>query len=147
MERNYVCTKSIDRSIALWGFCLGNLTIAVLLLLIVFIVLPVRWWPVDLPTILLATLLSFSAFGLAARKSWRLVGLKVAASVCLGIGMSAIAAAGLSAAFLSGVHGSLGKNGAMIMAFIIGLLLPYLIGYPCAQLLWIHRISKDSETP
>ncbi|MBN1652618.1 MAG: hypothetical protein JXA30_02460 [Deltaproteobacteria bacterium] len=122
MKRNQLPTKPVERSVVSWGFCLGNLTIAMLMLLIVFFVLPVRWWPVDLSTVALATVFGLSAFGLAAQTSWKLVVLKISAFVCLVIGLSVIAAIGLSAAFLIGIHGSLGKNGALIMAFVIALL-------------------------
>ncbi len=142
-----MATRLIERSIVTWAFCFGNAMIAVAIALIVFLALPARWWPVDLPTIALATLLGVSAVGVVVRTRWQLILLKVSALVCLVLGMSAIAAAGLSAAFLSGTHGDLGKNGMLIMGVVVGLLLPYLIIYPCVQLLWIHRLSRDKETP
>jgi len=120
---------------------------ALFILLIVFIALPVRWWPVDLPTVVLAALFGVSAFGLAAKAWWGPILLKVSASVCLALGLSAVAALSSTAAFLTGIHGNLGKNGALIAAFVIGLVLPYLVIYPCAQLLWLHRQTRESETP
>lgn len=147
MERTRTTNRDIKRSVVTWGFCVGNSMIAVAILLLVFFALPVRWWPVDLPAIALATLLGLSAFALATRTPWQRILLKISALICLLVGMLVVAAASLSVAFLSGTHGDLGKNGMLIMAVAIGLIVPYLIIYPCAQLLWIHRLSHDKETP
>lgn len=141
MDANYV-----KRSIVTWGFCIGNLTLAILMLLGVFIALPVRWWMVDLPTIALAALLGISAIGLTIESPWRLPLLRISASVCLALGMLAAMAIGLSAAFLSGTHGNLGRSGALVMALVIALLFPYLFIYPSAQLLWIYlNDAKNSR--
>ena len=44
-----------------------------------------------------------------------------------------------SIAHLSGQYGPIGKGGAMLMATIAVLVLPYLVGLPVLQLSWLRR--------
>jgi hypothetical protein len=126
------------RSVVAWSFCLGNVAIAGILSWAVFGGLPVRWWVVDAPTVLLVLLLLAAAAELAlGRAGLRL--LRASAFVGLALGLCAVAALSLSAAYLSGTHGALGQSGALTLMLVLALVVPYLIFYPSAQLLWAHR--------
>jgi hypothetical protein len=133
------------RSSITWAFAIGNALLAVVMLAGVFGGLGTRWWVVDVPSVGVAGLLLLSSFGLARATRWAATALRACALVELCVGLLAIAALGVSAAYFGGVHGELGRSG--LMTFILGmtLLLPYLIVYPSVQLLWLHRQQQYAQ--
>ena len=131
-----------EPSAVTWVFGLGNVLTAILLLCLVFPGLKTRWWVVDVPSVALSLLLVISGMGLIRSTGWRLILLRISAVVCLVIGLAAIAALGVTAAYLSGVHGSLGQSGALLMVLLIALFVPYLVIYPSLQLLWAYKTSR-----
>jgi hypothetical protein len=119
------------------GFAVGNLA-AALMLSVGLYALPVRFWPADvLVGAAIAGVAGGSVVALARRPlAWQ--ALRVAALTLLGIGLLVIAAAALSLAFLSGVHGDYGRGGVVLMTLVLFLALPYTLVYPVLELLWLH---------
>jgi hypothetical protein len=112
---------------------------AALLLGGVWLALPARWWPVDVVGTALALLLTASAVGLGLRAPWgRVVGL-VAAGVALAIGLAVVTALALTASYLAGLYGPVGAGGALILAAVAALVLPYLVVLPAAQIIALGR--------
>ena len=117
-------------------FALGNLVPATVLAVGLY-ALPVRWWPADV--VLGAAVLALAAttaivFG---RPALSRQALRVGGSVLLLVGLTIVAAALLSIAFLSGIHGDFGQGGVTLMALIAFLVLPYVIVYPLFELWWL----------
>jgi hypothetical protein len=122
-------------------FAVGNLVPAIVLGVGLY-ALPVRWWPADIvigSAVIAVPVTSAVAFGrpLASRKA-----LRVGAGVLLAIGFVLLAAALLSVAFLSGIHGDFGQGGMTLMALIAFLVLPYAIVYPVLELRWVGPAAK-----
>lgn len=118
-------------------FGVANALSAVLLLGGVFLGLPTRWWPVDAGAAIVALLLAASSAALLARpdKAERLV--RVAATVTLALGLVVFAAVALTASWLHGVYGPIGKGGAAIFGLVAAMILPYLVALPAAELVWL----------
>jgi hypothetical protein len=127
------------RTTTTWAFAIGNAVLAITVLVGVFFGLGMRWWVVDIPSVCVAILLLLSSFGLARATRWAAAALRACAIVELGVGLIALAALGVSAAYFGSVHGELGRSGLMTFILGITLMLPYLIVYPSVQLLWLHR--------
>lgn len=119
-------------------FVIGNSLLGLGVLGGVFGALPVRYWPVDAFSVVLAALSLTSAWGLARGPRWGRAALRWSALCKLGLGLAALAALLLGVAYLGGVHGTAGRAG--VSTLILGSLLiaPYLIAYPGWQLLWLR---------
>ena len=124
-------------------FAVGNALLALALVCGVFVALPVRFWGVDGPSVVLAALLVISSFGLLRQTTWRYRALRISALCELAIGLVAIAAMLLAIAYLGGIHGEVGRSGLVIAMVGSALLIPYLIVYPSLQLIWLHRASAE----
>ena len=116
----------------------GDLVTAGLLVLGVFVALPTRWAVVDVPAALLVLLHLGSAAGLLSAKPWAPRAAAVASVVSLALGLLVITALALTAGWLSGVYGPVGRGGALILALVAALALPYLVAVPVARLLWLR---------
>jgi hypothetical protein len=99
---------------------------------------------VDVPAVLLAAMLVASSAGLLRNAPWALRMLRACASIELLIGLVAIAALALSASYLAGTHGDLGRSGALTMTLVLALMLPYLVLYPVLQLIWVYARQHAS---
>lgn len=120
---------------------LGAIDLATALLLLggVWGVLPARWWPVDVGATLLGLLLAASGVGLLAGAPWaRRVGL-VAGGAALVLGLALVTTLALTASYLSGLYGPVGRGGAVILALVAALALPYLVLFPAAQLVALRK--------
>jgi hypothetical protein len=116
-----------------------DLVTALLLLGGVWGVLPARWWPVDVGATLLGALLAVSGAGLLAGTPWaRRVGL-VAGGAALVLGLALVTTLALTASYLSGLYGPVGRGGAVILALVAALALPYLVLFPAAQLVALRK--------
>jgi hypothetical protein len=116
-----------------------DLVTALLLLGGVWGVLPARWWPVDVGATLLGALLAASGVGLLAGLPWaRRVGL-VAGGAALVLGLALVTTLALTASYLSGLYGPVGRGGAVILALVAALALPYLVLFPAAQLVALRK--------
>jgi hypothetical protein len=117
-----------------------QLALAVLLLAGVWGLLPARYWPVDASLSALALLQLGAAVGLLARQAWGVrVGLFAGwAALCAGATLVTVLA--LTVAHLSGMYGPVGAGGAVLMAVIAALVLPYLVLLPALQIMWLRGL-------
>jgi hypothetical protein len=53
-----------------------------------------------------------------------------------------VATLAITASFLSGIYGPVGRGGALILALAAALALPYLIVLPSAQLVWLGPFRR-----
>ena len=117
----------------------ADLFVGVSLLVAVWVALPARWWPVDVVGTLLGALFTVSGAGLVAGARWsRRVGV-IAGALALVIGMVLTTALALSAAQLTGLYGPVGRGGALILAVVALLVVPYLVALPAAQLVALRE--------
>jgi hypothetical protein len=124
-------------------FGVGNLITAALLVLGVFVALPARWWPVDAVAAGLTGLEFISGVALLAdvRVARRLTAVAAAAALALGTGV--VTTLALTASWLAGVYGPVGRGGALILVLVSALTLPYFVVWPAIQLAWT-RLGRDS---
>jgi hypothetical protein len=112
----------------------------------VFVGLPARWWVVDVPAAILVLLLGAAGVGLVLRKPWGERVARVASMVTLALGLLLVGTLAFTASYLSGIYGPVGLGGAVILALVAALALPYLVALPAAQLLWLGpRARADAE--
>jgi hypothetical protein len=109
----------------------------------VFGALPARWAPVDVTTVLVAVACAASG-GLwiaNARIAERVA--RIVSAAVLVIGLLLVLVLAGTASYLSGVYGAVGKGGAMVLAFVAVLAVPYLVALPAAQLLYLRRAAPS----
>ena len=110
----------------------------------VFAGLPARWWPVDVGAGLLAALDVAAGVALLAGVRWAPRLVRVACGVALALGLFTVTVGALTASWLTGVYGPVGRGGALILALVAALALPYTVALPIAQLVWLRpRASED----
>ena len=114
-----------------------NLMVAALVALGVFRALPTRWWPVDTVAAILIALLVAAGVGLIRRAPWAPRVAQLASLVVLGVGLVLVAVLALTASYLSGIYGPVGRGGALILGLVAALVLPYLVAIPAWQLMWL----------
>jgi len=108
----------------------------------VFVALPARWWPVDTAAAVLAAAEVAAAIGILARAPWACPVARTASAIALAVGLFTVSALALTVSWLSGVYGPVGRGGAIVLAFVASLVLPYLVVLPIAQLLWLGSDEK-----
>jgi hypothetical protein len=109
----------------------------------VFVALPSRWWPVDLAAALLTGLQLSAGTALVARAAWAERLARVACAVALGLGLFAVGVLAVTASWLSGVYGPVGRGGAIVLALVAALAVPYVVVLPVVQLVWLRPRRKD----
>lgn len=144
-------------------FGIADLVTAALIVIGVFAALPARWAPVDSVAALLASLMVASSAALlvaaaqAARRKasigdssggatwapWAQRLARIAAAFALAVGVSLVSALALTASWLSGVYGTVGRGGAIVLVLVAALALPYLVVLPTVQLFWFASASKS----
>jgi hypothetical protein len=129
------------------AFGVGNVLAALLVAIGVFSALPARYWPVDLGAALVMALLGASGAGLLARAQWAPRVARAAAKVVLGLGLALVATLALTASYLSGIYGPVGKGGSLILLLVAALALPYLVVLPAAELVWLGPARNDKPAP
>ena len=105
----------------------------------VFQGLPSRWWLVDGAAVVVIALFAGAGLGLLGRASWAPKLAWIASAVSLVLGILLVATLALTASFLSGIYGPVGRGGALILALTAALAIPYLVVLPAAQLVWVGR--------
>ena len=116
-----------------------DLVTALLLLGCVWGVLPARWWPVDVGATLLGALLAASGGGLLVGAPWaRRVGV-VTGAVTLGLGLVLVTTLALTASYLPGLYGPVGRGGAVILVLVAALAIPYFVFFPAAQIVALRK--------
>ena len=128
------------------GFGVTDLLSAVLLYVSVFEGLPTRYWLVDLAAALTMTLFAGAGVGLLAKTHWGPWVARVASAVALALGLGLVSTLALTASYLSGIYGPVGRGGALILSLIAALALPYLVLLPAAQLVWLGPWRNTGET-
>lgn len=121
-----------------YGVGAAHAVLALLLLAGVWIALPARYWLVDAVGTLLAVAALASAFGLWSSRGWGLAVARAVSWLCLVVGTLCVSALALSAAQLAGSYGPVGEGGALLMATVALLILPYLVVLPALQLAWLR---------
>jgi hypothetical protein len=119
------------------GFGVTNVLVAGLVLLGVFRGLPARYAPVDAGAIVLALALSAAGAAMLANHRGYPRIARVASAIVLALGLALVGALAITASWLSGVYGPVGKGGALLYVFVLALVLPYVVVFPIAQLLWL----------
>ncbi len=120
-------------------FGTANLLAGALLAFGVFVALPARWWPVDVPAGALVGLELASGLGLLIGASWSVRAARVSSAVALVCGLLTVTALAVSASWLAGVYGSVGQGGAVILALVGALVVPYVVLLPAVELVWLAR--------
>ena len=119
-----------------------ELLLASLLLAVIWIALPARWWPVDLTGSALALGFAVGALGLLMDRPWGRLLSRAVNWFCLLAGLSAVSALFFTAAHLAGLYGPIGAGGALIMATAATMVLPYLIALPALQLALLSNLGQ-----
>jgi hypothetical protein len=119
-------------------FGVVDLLVAAVVLFGVFVALPMRWWPVDTGAVALAALELAAGVGLLARTGWAERVARVAAAVALALGLLLVSLLAVTASWLSGVYGPVGKGGAVVLGLVAALTVPYLVVLPFVQLVWLR---------
>jgi hypothetical protein len=114
---------------------------AALVVVGVFIGLPSRWPPVDGVAIVLTVLLGASGAGLLSGASWAVRVARVTSAVSLAIGLGVVSVLAVTASWLSGVYGPVGRGGAIVLLLVAALALPYLIVVPTIRLVWLRGLG------
>ena len=128
------------------GFGNVNLLVAALVGRGVFRGLPTRWWVVDNGALVVIVMMAASGLALLANHHLAERITRVAAFVVLGIGLALFATLAMTASWLYGVYGPVGKGGAMIFVLVALMVLPYLVIFPAVLLGWIGVARKREST-
>ena len=119
------------------GFGVANLGVAGLVALGVFHSLPTRYWPIDAGALVVVGAHVASGVTLLVGAKGHVTIARIASLMVLALGFVLVAALALTASFLSGAYGPVGKGGAVLYVFIAALVFPYVLVFPAAQLLWL----------
>lgn len=114
-------------------------SLGLLLALLVFVGLPARDWRVDVPAGLLIALSFAAASTLWLRRAIALRLSRIASGLCLATGLLVVTMLAGSVSYLAALYGPVGAGGALLMAALAALLVPYLIGLPLLQWRWARR--------
>jgi hypothetical protein len=131
-------TTSAGRVAAI-GFGTVDLISAVLVYVGVFEGLPARYWLVDGGAALVIALFAGAGFGLLTDAPWAARAALASSAVALVLGLALVSTLALTASYLSGIYGPVGKGGALILGLVAALALPYLVAIPLAQLAWLGK--------
>jgi len=122
-----------------WGsvFGVADILSAALVYLGVWRGLPARYWPIDLVGTAVILVLAVAGGGLLSRATWGPWFARVASILTLGLGLLLVAVLAITASYLSGIYGPVGRGGSLILILVGALSFPYLVLLPAAQLAWI----------
>jgi hypothetical protein len=115
----------------------AQLFVASLGLFGVWVALPARYWLVDAPGTALALVCAASAYGLLTGRAWGRTLARVTSWLTLVVGAAAVSTLAIVAAHLAGLYGPVGAGGAVLMGTVAALIMPYLVGFPVLQLVWL----------
>lgn len=123
-----------------------NLGVAALVGFCVFRGLPTRWWVADTGGAIVVVLMAASGLALLANHRFAETITRVAAGVVLAHGLALFAALALTASWLYGVYGPVGKGGAALFVLVALLVLPYLVVLPAALLAWVGPRARPKAS-
>lgn len=112
--------------------------VGVATLLAVWLLLPARWLWIDVPATLLSLALCVSCVGLFKGAGWALGWARAVVRGALAVGCLLVTLLAWSASQLVGQYGPVGGGGAVLLATIAALILPYFVGLPLLQH-WLLR--------
>jgi hypothetical protein len=135
--------RALARGPAL-GFGALNVASAAILGVGVFGGLPDRYWLVDGAACVLVVLLGLSGVGLVLRASWSARCAKIAAATSLALGLALVSVLAVTASYLAGIYGPIGRGGSIIFLLVLALSIPYLVAIPVAELVWLGRVTRAS---
>lgn len=121
----------------------ADLVTSVLLLFGVWLGLPSRWWPVDLGGTTVAAAFFVVGIGLVTGKHWARAAARVVSWVVLLSGLGLLTALVWTLTYLMALYGPVGKGGALILATVAALLLPYLVVLPAAHLMALRSAPRQ----
>jgi len=52
----------------------------------------------------------------------------------------------MSASYLAGIYGPIGRGGAIIFVLVLALAIPYLVAIPALELVWLGRTVRSTST-
>ena len=136
----------MDRRLAL-AFGTANVIVAVVVGLGVFAGLPSRWLPVDCGAVGMIVLFVASGVGLVLNAPWAARMARVASTAALAIGLGLVLALALTASYLAGIYGPVGRGGALILTLVAALIVPYLVVFPASQLVWLGPRTRPEKKP
>ena len=119
-------------------FAALDLLAALVVAIGVFRGLPDRWWPVDTGAVVVVLLLGAAGVGLFLDAPWGKKVARAASAATLAIGLVLFAVLALTASYLMGIYGPVGRGGAVILFFVAATTIPYLVVFPAAQLVWLR---------
>jgi hypothetical protein len=127
------------------GFGVLNLAVAALVAWGVARGLPTRWWVVDTGATVVVALMAASGLALLADHRLKETITRVAAVVVFALGLSVFAVLALTASWLYGVYGPVGKGGAALFTLVALLVLPYLVVLPAVLLAWVGPRARKAS--
>jgi hypothetical protein len=127
------------------AFGLTNLAVAVLVAWSVFRGLPTRWWVVDTGATIVVALMAASGVALLANHRLAEPVTRAAAAGVLALGLALFATLTLTASWLYGVYGPVGKGGAALFVLVALLAFPYLVVLPAVLLAWVGPRARTKS--
>jgi hypothetical protein len=121
------------------AFGVVDIASAVMVYIGVFEGLPARYWLVDGGAALIVALLAAAGVGLLGDTPWASRVAFLASIVSLALGLLLVTTLALTASYLSGIYGPVGRGGSLILGLVGAMALPYLVALPLAQLAWLGR--------
>jgi len=119
------------------AFGVANAGVAALVAWSVFRGLPTRWWVVDDGAFVIVALMAASSVALLTNHRLAEPITRAAAAVTLLLGLVLFATLALTASWLYGVYGPVGKGGGALFALVALMVFPYLVVLPAALLAWV----------
>ena len=126
------------------GFGILNLVVAILVAWGVFRNLPTRWWVVDGGAAIVTALMGASGLALLANHKLAEPITRAAGAVVFVLGLATFAALALTASWLFGVYGPVGRGGAAIFALVALLVFPYVVVLPAVLLAWVGPRARKN---
>jgi hypothetical protein len=126
---------------------MGSLDLAVGALMLVgtWVLLPLRWAPVDVGGTLLGLGFAVSGGLLLAGHARAEQVAKLVAAIALVVGLFFVAALAYTAGSLRGLYGPVGQGGSVILFVATLLFVPYLVVFPAAQLFVLLPRDRQRE--
>ncbi len=125
-------------------FGAANVVTALLIAFGVFVALPSRWWPVDTAAVVLVLLQLASGTGLLTGTPWAPKVARAASAVALALGLFTVTVLAVTASWLAGIYGPVGRGGSIVLALVAALALPYLVALPLVQLVWLRPKGREA---
>jgi hypothetical protein len=119
------------------AFGVTNAGVAALVGWSVFRLLPTRWWVVDDGAFVIVVLMAASSVALLANHRLAEPITRAAAAITLVFGLGLFATLALTASWLYGVYGPVGKGGSALFVLVALMVFPYLVVLPAALLAWV----------